>query len=241
MTVEDTCQGEFEGCHWASRSALVGAGSLFAVPPDARPICDTSRKNDKGGTTMKLKLRNCRRLAVGAALACGAILLPTAAVVASATSGAPGAVASCRATSTEVWAAVEGDGTAGTIYYELEFSNVGRQACTLHGYPTVWAVSPTGLQIGKPASHRGVPGTVTLQPGATVHAILGVVDTGALCSGPGVAAAGLKVVPPGQTVSKAAGEADEVENFSVHVCPHQSSMNVLPIHSGVGIPNYTFS
>ena len=50
MTVEDTCQGELEGWHWASRSALVRAGSLFAVPPDARSICDTSRKNDKGGT-----------------------------------------------------------------------------------------------------------------------------------------------------------------------------------------------
>ncbi len=190
---------------------------------------------------MKLTLRDWRRLAVGAALACGAILLPAATLVASATSGARATVVGCRAASTEVWAAVEGDGTAGTIYYELEFSNVGRQTCTLHGYPSVWAVSLTGVQIGDPASHRGVPSTVTLQPGATAHAILGVVDTGALCSGPGVAAAGLRVIPPGQNLPKPAGEGDLVETFPVHVCPHQSSMNVLPVHSGVGIPNYTSS
>ncbi len=190
---------------------------------------------------MELTLRDCRRLAVGAALACGAIVVPTAALVASAASGAPAAVASCTAAETEVWAAVEGDGTAGTTYYELEVSNVGHQACTLHGYPSVWAVSLSGQQIGKPASHRGVPSTVTLRPGATSHAVLGVVDTGALCGGPGVAAEGLRVVPPGETLPEPAGEADEAENFPLQVCPHQSSMNVLPIRSGVGIPNFTSS
>jgi hypothetical protein len=190
---------------------------------------------------MKLKLRDFRRLAVGAALACGAILLPTATVAASATSGARASIQVCGAASTEVWAAVEGDGTAGTIYYELEFSNVGHQPCTLHGWPSVWGVAATGAEIGEPASHRGTPTVVTLQPGATAHAILGVVDTGALCAGPGIATAGLRVVPPGQRFAGPAGEADLVENFPVRVCPHQSSMNVSPVHSGVGIPNYTFS
>jgi hypothetical protein len=51
---------------------------------------------------MKLTLRDCRRLAVGAALACGAILLPAATLVASATSGARATVVGCRAASTEV-------------------------------------------------------------------------------------------------------------------------------------------
>jgi hypothetical protein len=190
---------------------------------------------------MKLKLRDCRRLAVGVALVCGAILLPTATLVASATSNARASIQVCGASSTEVWAAVEGDGTAGTIYYELEFSNVGAQPCTLHGFPTVWGVSTTGSAVGEPASHRGTAVVVTLQRGATAHSILGVVDTGALCAGPGVATAGLRVIPPGQRSRGLAGEADLVENFSVRVCPHQSSMNVSPIRSGVGIPNYTVS
>ena len=134
---------------------------------------------------MKLKLRECRRLAVGIALACGAVLAPTATLVASATSSSPASIQVCGAASTEVWAAVEGDGTAGTIYYELEFSNVGRQPCTLHGWPSVWGVSSTGAEIGKPASRSGVATVVTLEPGGTAHAILGVVDTGALCAGRG--------------------------------------------------------
>ncbi|MGO9962833.1 MAG: DUF4232 domain-containing protein [Acidimicrobiales bacterium] len=190
---------------------------------------------------MKLKLRDGRRLAVGVVLACGAILLPTATLAASASSSARASIQVCGAASTEVWAAVEGDGTAGTIYYELEFSNVGHQPCTLHGFPSVWGVATSGAEIGEPASHRGTPTMVSLRPGATAHAILGVVDTGALCAGPGVPTAGLRVVPPGQRPLGLAGEADLVESFSVRVCPHQSSMNVSPIHSGVGIPNYTFS
>jgi len=189
---------------------------------------------------MKPTLHDGRRLAAVVALACGAILLPTAVLAASAALAAPAAMATCRAANTEVWAAVEGNGTAGTTYYELEFSNIGTQPCTLHGFPDVWAVSVGGTQIGKPAWHQSiVPSTVKLQPGATSHAILGVEDTGAVCQGPGVKAAGLRVVPPGQPMP--VGEADEVENFPVTVCPHISSMNVRPIHSGTGIPNYTFS
>ncbi len=55
----------------------------------------------------------------------------------------------------------------------------------------------------------------------------------------GVTTAGLKVVPPGQPMPL--GEADEVQNLPVQVCPHVSSMNLRPIHSGTGIPGYTFS
>jgi hypothetical protein len=190
---------------------------------------------------MKLSLRDTRRLAVGAALVCGAIVLPTAVLTASATPRLPAAITSCRAANTQVWAAVEGTGTAGTVYYELEFSNIGRQACTLHGYPRVWAVSRYGVQIGKPASHEGAASTFTLKPGATAHAVLGVVDTGALCGSHGVAAAGLRVVPPGQFLPRPAGEADEIGNFPVQVCPVHSSMNVEAVHSGTGIPGYTFS
>jgi hypothetical protein len=150
-------------------------------------------------------------------------------------------VGNCQAASTEVWAAVEGVGTAGTTYYELEFSNTGLKSCKFHGYPSVWAVTKNGVQVGRPASTRGVASTVTLLPGATAHAILGVVDTGAVCARQRVSAAGFRVVPPGQSLAKLPGESDEVENFAVEVCPSQSSMNVLPVRAGTGIPNYTFS
>ena len=177
------------GRDWSGRTSWVMTRSLRSETTMglAKP-----EKTDQGGVIMKLTLRNRRRLAVCAALVCGVIVLPATGLVASAASGAPASVARCSAASTEVWAAVEGDGTAGTVFYELEFSNIGHQTCTLRGYPDVWAITLTGHETGKPALHRGVPGTVTLRPGATAHAILGVVDTGALCSGPGVLAAGLR-------------------------------------------------
>jgi len=205
-----------------------------------RWICDTSRKTNSKRNLMKPILRDTRRLAVGVALACATILFPTATLVAAA-SRAPTTVTSCDASNIHVWAAAEGYGTAGTTYYELEFSNVGRRTCTLHGYPDVWAIDLDGLQIGRPASHQGVPGAVRLQPGATSHAVVGVEDAGAVCGRSAVTAEGLRVVPPGQTLPKPAGEADTVEHFSLQVCAHQSSMNVRPVHSGTGIPGYTFS
>ncbi len=187
---------------------------------------------------MKLKLGDSQRLAVGAALACGAILLPTVSLVLSAASASPAAVPRCAAATTEVWAASLGDGTAGTTYFELELSNVGSRTCTLRGAPQVWAVGKTGHEIGLSASHRGFssPSMVTLQTGATSHAVLGVVDPYVLCNGPGLATAGLAVVPPGQ----ARDQAQEVESFPLAVCPHQSSLNISPVHSGTGIPRYTY-
>jgi hypothetical protein len=185
-----------------------------------------------------------RRLTAGVTLACAALLPPGVAFVTSAlssTSAAAATVAKCTAASTRVWAAVEGVGTAGTTYYELELSNVGTKRCTLDGWASVWAVGTGGEQIGKPASHQGTPNTVTLTPGATSHVVLGVGDAGALCGSQGVPAAGLRIVPPGQSLPSPAGETDEIEHFSLQVCPNQSSMHVLPVHSGTGIPNYTFS
>lgn len=187
-----------------------------------------------------MTLRDTKRLVVGAALVCGAILLPGAALATAPVSLTRATLPSCQPASTAVWAAVEGYGTAGTIYYELEFSNIGTRPCTLRGFPDVWAISLRRAEIGRPASHQNiVPRTVTLQPGATAHAVLGVVDTGALCGRRGVAAAGLSVVPPGQPM--AAGESDEVQSFPLEVCPNVSSMSVRPVHSGTGIPGYTFS
>jgi hypothetical protein len=178
------------------------------------------------------------------ALTCAALLLSPLTVGIPEVSGPPAAAATlpaCSAAQTYVWAAVEGGETAGTTYYELEFSNVGSTTCTLHGYPSVWAVSVGGARIGEPATHQGAPSTVTLAPGATSHAVLGVADTGAVCDSQGVKAQGLRVVPPGQTLPKSPGERDEVENFPLEVCAHQPSMHVDPVHSGVGIPNYTVS
>lgn len=196
---------------------------------------------------MKLVTVHGRLLGIGLALACVAVL-PMSAVLAKSVGATPSATlapaspaATCRAAGTEVWAAVEGAGTAGTIYYELEFSNVGHRTCTLHGFPHVWAVSAHGVEVGVPAANEGTPSTVVLRPGTTAHAVLGVTTTGAVCGTRSVATAGLRVVPPGQALPKTPGERDWVEHFPLQVCTKQSSMHISPVHAGTGIPNYSFS
>ncbi len=59
------------------------------------------------------------------------------------------------------------------VYYTIEFTNVSAHACSLYGYPWVWAYAG-GHQIGSPAeldtSIR--PSTVMLAPRETAHAVL---------------------------------------------------------------------
>jgi hypothetical protein len=193
---------------------------------------------------MKQTSRKYRRFSINTSLIGTTFLLATLATSVPVATSAPAAAASiakCSSANTIVWAAVEGSGTTGTTYYELEFSNSGTKSCTFNGFPSVWAVGKNGLRIGKSAKDRSTPKSVTVGPGKTAHAILGVEDTGAICGKNGVEAAGLRVVPPNQVLPKSAGETDEVNNFPLKVCVNQSSLNVLPIYTGTGIPNYTFT
>src|SRR5215472_13790862 len=106
-----------------------------------------------------------RQIATGLGVAAAAILLPTAALAASSGPAAPAAKAAagartattpfCKASQTEVWYAVPGDGTAGSIYYEFEISNISHRTCQLFGYPGVSALNAHGHQVGLPASHSG--------------------------------------------------------------------------------------
>jgi hypothetical protein len=149
-------------------------------------------------------------------------------------SASSGATPACTPSSTQVWLGLGlGGGTAGSIYYPLEFSNVGHHACTLNGYPGVSA-SKGGSQVGPAATRDQHPhGNVTLAPGATAHVILRIVEWGALCSQE-VVADGLKVFPPGQTRSA-------FVPFSFGACAHRGVLIVGPVRAGVGIPGYTTS
>ena len=96
----------------------------------------------------------------------------------------------------------QANGTAGTVFYPLNFVNTSKLGCTLRGYPGVSAVTGSGKQIGSPASP--IPSsfkTVTLLPGKSQSALVGIVETGnfspSQCAP--VTAAGLKVFPPNQS------------------------------------------
>jgi len=182
---------------------------------------------------MKVTTRLSRRIAAGVSLAAAAILLPTAALAASSAAGAKAspAIPGCTSTSTRVWYAEPGDGTLGSVYYQLEFSNVGHATCSLYGYPGVSADNIHGTQVGKPATHGGGRVLAVLAPGQTAHVVLRVVDAGAVCAHP-QNASGLKIYAPGQT-------AWEFIGLATQGCPGKSVLHVDSVHPGAGIPGYT--
>jgi hypothetical protein len=174
-------------------------------------------------------------LSVGAAavaLAAGsATLVATAASAAPVNPAAP-ATARCVSSNMTVWTGSPGDGTAGSFYYQLEISNIGKHACTLYGYPGVSAINGRG-QVGLPASHSGPKSVVTIPAGGTAHVLLRVVDPGAVCLHP-VSANELKVYAPGQFKA-------ETTPFRVSVCPHNVTLHVDAVHANAGIPGYSNS
>jgi uncharacterized protein DUF4232 len=97
-----------------------------------------------------------------------------------------------------------GDGTAGTIFYPVRFTNRSARACTLRGFPGVSSVTRRHRRIGSPATRDTGFRVRTVRlaaNGGTATAVLGIVDTGALprsrCRP--VSAWGLKVFAPNQT------------------------------------------
>jgi Protein of unknown function (DUF4232) len=179
---------------------------------------------------------NWRQRAEVIALSAAVVIVTGAATsVASAHRATAAATPTCTSANTQIWLGLGlGGGTAGSTYYPLEFSNVGHRACTLNGFPGVSAEGNGGGQIGPAAGRNGQHhGVVTLAAGATAHAILRVVDWGALCSKQ-VPAIALRVYAPGET------RAEDVP-FAFGACAHQGVLIVGPVHGGVGIPGYTTS
>jgi hypothetical protein len=95
-------------------------------------------------------------------------------------------------------------GTAGSVYTTIVFTNISTVTCTLYGYPGVALTTAKPVhQIGKPA--RENPATprqlVTLQPQTSANALLRIVDAqnypASRCHP--VTAHYLQVYPPNQT------------------------------------------
>jgi hypothetical protein len=182
---------------------------------------------------MNITKRLSRRLAAGIGLAGAAILLPTAALASSAAPSHPSAPLGCTSVHTRVWYGLPGEGAAGRVFYQLQFSNIGHSTCTFFGYPGVSALDSHGHQVGKPATHSGAKLTVTLAPGATAHVVLAVTNASPLCANP-VKAVALRVFPPGQF------RAQHVP-FPSQGCPGKSVMHVDAMHPRAGIPGFSAS
>jgi hypothetical protein len=176
-----------------------------------------------------LRLATRRRFATTAAIACVAAGAPVGALAASAPQTA--AAAQCTNAHTYVWLALAPEATAPTIYYPVEFTNIGHTTCTLYGYPGVSAVSAKLKQLG-PAAERvtATRHTVTLKPGQTANAILGVAPPSVFAGCHTRAADGLKVYPPNETGKQ------YVAWFSFPACSNKSVLTIRPVTKGIDVP-----
>ena len=120
------------------------------------------------------------------------------------TPAAPSGHSPCPTTSLRVKLGAS-QGTAGSFYTTIVFTNTSNATCTLYGYPGVsLTTGRPGTQIGKAAKEN--PATprqlVTLHPQKSANALLRIVDAGnypASMCGPKNSAY-LQVYPPNQTV-----------------------------------------
>ena len=146
-----------------------------------------------------------RFAAAGAAVtAVTALGLGAAAWAAPPASAAPSAVIPrCSSGQLAVWVNIDSaNGAAGSIYYNLDFTNTSGTTCHLYGYPGVTAVGSNGGQLGDAAARNSAaPASyVSIPADGSAHAILRYVDVVATSSDcKPVSAAFLKVLPPGDT------------------------------------------
>lgn len=141
--------------------------------------------------------------------------------------------ATCRTSQLHVYAG-NSNGAAGTIYYDIIFTNTSASSCVLRGYPGisfVTALSNAGSQVGADAKRNSVypVATITIAPGASAHALLGIAQAGnfdASTCNP-VNTHYMKVFPPGETVAT-------YFSFATQTCASTSTptMHVSTIVSG---------
>jgi len=172
------------GCSAAVLAACGGSASTAGSPAATSPAATTPAATTPASTAAPAPPANS----------------PTRTGAASTSGPTPCATSALRATVPTGTA----NAAAGSSYYPIQFANVSEAPCTLYGYPGVSFVTAAGgSQIG-PAATRNpalAPQLVSLSPGQTVHAELGVVDAQnyppADCGF--VTAHWLRVYPPGQT------------------------------------------
>jgi hypothetical protein len=147
-----------------------------------------------------------------------------------ATAGAPAPSTSPCATTDLAASLGQSDGTAGTIYYPLYLRNSASTTCTTAGYAAVLFVAGAdNHQVGSAASQDpGTTATVTLAPGQTASATLGIAEAGNFppdCDMTPVS--GLRVFPPGQTASLVIGHVD-----SGCANPKYTTLHIGPLNYG---------
>jgi hypothetical protein len=178
---------------------------------------------------MKSFRPSARRTIAAAAVVGTLMVAPTIALASAGSAAHPASTAvagACETPGLVIWLDTSGKVAAGTAFYKLHFTNLSGHACTLNGFPFLFAVNLKGKQVGPRASFRKPsPHLITLGKGKTATAVLGIVDTAnypASTCRP-VTAAGLRVFPPNQTRAK-------LVPFPFSTCSHPNK----PVSLSVG-------
>ena len=149
---------------------------------------------------------------------------PTAAAGTAGPSPAAAHPAACPTRSLQAKAGVS-QGTAGSVYQVIDFTNIGNVPCSLYGYPGVALAGGTPVtQVGLAAARNSsTPRTlITLAPGAVANALLQITDAGnyppSNCQL--VTTTYLQIIPPDQTTPiylgyKSQGCAKAVQLLSI--------------------------
>jgi hypothetical protein len=124
----------------------------------------------------------------------------------SSSAGAAGSTAAAACPTRDLAAHVGlAQGTAGSIYQVIYFTNLSNAPCTLFGYPGVSlaAGSPQVSQVGAAASRstETAPTLVTIDPGQSANTTLRIVEAGNYPTGTckPTATTFLQIFPPNQT------------------------------------------
>jgi hypothetical protein len=123
----------------------------------------------------------------------------------------------CTTASLDVWLNTNGNGAAGSSYYNLNLTNLSASTCTLYGYPGISAITQAGVQVGSAASRsnahavsvitltsaRSAKGLLTSTAHNTATVVLQITDAEnfPLTTCVPITAAGLRVYPPNQKES----------------------------------------
>lgn len=178
------------------------------------------------------------RIVIAAAIAPAAVAVPMSALARPAAARSPAVprrpgsvIATCLPSSTLTWLGLgNGGGTLERQFYPIEISNTSSRNCALNGFPIVWAVSGTGLQVGEPSVPSGTQHQVVLGPGRTAHAVLAIT--------PARDVAGCKQRPRSYLQIQVPGQQPKttITGMPITACANASVLRVGPVQAGTGLP-----
>jgi hypothetical protein len=180
------------------------AGCTSSPSSSSPPAVSTSAAASSGATSAAASATSSSPAASSNATT--AASSPTGAASSSASSSSSATSAAAPACPTRYLAAKAGlsQGTAGSIYQVIDFTNISNAPCTLYGYPGVSLAAGTPVtQVGAAAARTTgtAAALVTLGAGQTANALLRIVEAGNYSPGTcsPTATTYLQIYPPNQT------------------------------------------